>query len=239
MIKILLIILTLFFVFQVKAQDIKVECDSQKKCTQSSNYPFFKSSELWFPGKTVNKTVSLKNNSDTTQTINNKFNKISGSVNLEKSITVSIINETANALILKELLKDIYAKNNFKLIELSPQSSVDLKYIFSFDKNSGNNLQKKQTSFDLNIDFIADIEEEITPTKSLKSSATPITVNFGQVISDSDNLNNSESKVQGEVKGISQEDKDKRKIFLLQVFGIEGGVAILYFLIKFVFFRPR
>jgi hypothetical protein len=138
----------------VKAADFNLDC-GDSGCTKSGTEPIFSKiiDGYWFPGRTLTKTINLKNSSSTTREISMKPDRTSPADILENVVQVSIITNPGGAVIWAGSLDNFYSQTAISMGIFAP--GADLNYDFTVLMSSGadNNYQNKETVFDLTLGF--------------------------------------------------------------------------------------
>jgi len=159
----------------IKAQDSEVTCDGVSNCTLSPESPLFSLTQdnLWYPGKSVTKTLRITNSS-TTETLTISTNAQNpqideSSCNLDKQLLLTIVGP--NSVSWAGSLNDFYQlASPLPLGNFSPNSFGDFIFTVTLPQGTTNECQNQTTSFDLSLNFSA---ETITPTPSPTSTSAP------------------------------------------------------------------
>lgn len=180
---VLFILSALFIIFPgtSNAQDLTAVCDGSGSCSLSSSQPLFSTSQnnLWYPGKSVSKTLKVINNHPTdtlTVTIKAQNPQLdSSSCQFDQQLNLSIIRTGSNpphSLIWSGSLNNFYQQTPLSLAVFSPGSFDEFVFTVTLPASVGNQCQDKTTSFDLLLNFSG---ETITPTPSPTSTTTTTT----------------------------------------------------------------
>lgn len=149
----------------IKAQDSEVTCDGADSCTLSPEGPLFPTSQdnLWYPGKSIAKTLRITNSSTTntltisTNAQNSQTDKFS--CQLDKQLLLSIVGP--NGVSWAGSLNNFYQLSTpLPLGNFSPDSFGDFIFTVFLPQGTENQCQDRTTSFNLLLDFSG---EPITP----------------------------------------------------------------------------
>jgi hypothetical protein len=144
--------LLLFAVNPVYAADVDITC-TESGCTPSSVTGFFPSSEIWYPGKSLLKTVKVTNSSG---------GPISVTVHEQNSTTDADFDQVVQFTIGREggpVLWDnsLYAFYQSSMVTLNPALAAGTSETYSFTAymytTAGNDYQEKSTQFDMVLGF--------------------------------------------------------------------------------------
>ncbi|OGK62350.1 hypothetical protein A2334_03015 [Candidatus Roizmanbacteria bacterium RIFOXYB2_FULL_38_10] len=202
--KIFLILLMTFGLLIVTqsafAADENVTCTSSD-CTPSIITNFFPSSEVWYPGKTMTKTVQITNASGTSQKVGADSSNEVTNGNLDHVMHLTITRSDSSQA-WSGLLSSFYANGETELLtSLGNGSSETFAFTVSMDLDAGNEYQNTSTKFDLSIGFL---DQPIGKTSSLYTSCT--NSNFDAIMELKDNgVVQSGVKVKFTYKGSVQE----------------------------------
>lgn len=148
------LILPIFLIVpSVLAADLDVTCRGAGTCLPDNPGPIFSPSEVWYPGKTLSKTIQLLNTSGGSQKIITQAQNSTTSGNLTQAFTFSIVRNSDNYVIWSGGLASYYAKGETELATLGDGASDTFIYTAAMDSAAGNDYQGKQSSFDLLIGF--------------------------------------------------------------------------------------
>lgn len=161
---IMLLMAALFFVLKneaVFAADLEV--------TPQTTPLFSAASDGYFvPGKSLTKTVVVKNNSSETKLVAiTPSNFINNPPQVSTVFEIAISDNFGNTLYgasPKKFLSDFYTINEYPLTYLLSNHSVTYSFNVNLDSGVGNEWQNKQTGFDLAIGFYSETPPETTPT---------------------------------------------------------------------------
>lgn len=143
-----LFITTFVFTTQVSAVDFSVDCDgSGPTCSKSGLEPLFPNSEIWYPGKVLTKSFSLKNSSSETRSMAFKSIKTSEG-SLQEVILISL-SEAGGPVLWSGTLADLYLLDQIELGNFSSGTQKSFNIQASMSPSAGNEYQNKSTIFDL------------------------------------------------------------------------------------------
>jgi len=159
------LILSFFLVPQAKAADLNIDCPaSPTACSKSGLDPLFSNSldGFWYPGKSITKTLSLKNSGPETREMAIKGERISGVSILENVMHISIVGGTT--VIWAGSVADLYGQDKIGMGIFAPGVDFDYDFTVSMSSNADDNYQNKETVFDLTLGFWGDPISTPTPT---------------------------------------------------------------------------
>ncbi|PIZ65024.1 hypothetical protein COY15_03975 [Candidatus Roizmanbacteria bacterium CG_4_10_14_0_2_um_filter_39_12] len=164
--KILFLFLLLSFLTpQVKAADINVDCpDSSAACSKSSTDPLFSISAdgYWYPGRTLTKTINLKNASSQTREMAIRGTKTSGVGILENVMNISIVGGTT--VIWSGSVDEFYGQDKIGMGIFAPDANLDYDFTVSMSSGANDDYQGEETVFDLTLGFWGELSSTPTPT---------------------------------------------------------------------------
>ncbi len=159
----------------VFAQDLKVTCSGNTGCSSDAPAALFPSTEIWYPGKSLSKTITIVNDTDANPlAVSTKAQNFISDNSLcqmdEKQLILSIVkvNSAApNSLIWSGSLYQFYHwPTNIGLTNLPTGSSSDFIYTVSMRQEAGNECQNKETNFDLVLGFEGDVPSATAATST-------------------------------------------------------------------------
>lgn len=168
----------LFWLFFYKAAgaeavDLVIDCGDQS-CSPQSSGSLFPSSEVWYPGKFLAKTVQISNSGSVTRDTATQALNFNQSGNLDQKINLSIVQGSTDSVVWAGSLHDFYQAGEVGLAAFSPSSFDNFTYTVSMDLTADNNYQQTSTSFDLLLGFLASvITPTVTPTPTAGPTPTP------------------------------------------------------------------
>ncbi|MDO8515024.1 MAG: fibronectin type III domain-containing protein [bacterium] len=166
--KIILILIFLGFLIKpVYAANLDVNCRGSGVCDPVNPGPIFLSSEVWYPGKTVSRSIKLLNTSGGSQKIITQPQNNVTSGDLSKVFTFSIVRNSDNQVIWSGGLESFFTKGEIELATLGDGVSDTFIYTAAMDAGAQNEYQGKQTMFDLKIGFAG------VPESSSSSPSAP------------------------------------------------------------------
>lgn len=159
-VSLLVIIFFLLLSTIAKATDLTIDC-SDSGCVKSNDNVLFPSSEIWYPGKSYSKEITVKNSSSTTRVI--ALNAYNHNTNggLSNVLSMTIIKMADSSVIWTDTLEKFDDAGEITLGNFIPGNAGDFRLMAEMDKNAGNQYQDKKSSFDLELGFLA---EETAPT---------------------------------------------------------------------------
>ncbi|HUW24245.1 MAG TPA: hypothetical protein VMW04_01320 [Patescibacteria group bacterium] len=170
----IILVLSLFLARPVSAADFRVECKSGGGCKSEGTSPLFSESEIWYPGKSLDRTFSLKNASSSSKEVAIGVTGHTDDGELEKVMTVQVVNtDNAEVVWQKDTLEKFYTQGKISLGTFSPGETKEFAFKVAMDSSADNEYQNKKSHFDLILGFW---EEEATsptptPTPTLTGSA--------------------------------------------------------------------
>ncbi|MEK7565589.1 MAG: fibronectin type III domain-containing protein [Patescibacteria group bacterium] len=169
------IILFLFFliVSPAFAADLNVTCRGAGTCLPDNPGPIFSPSEVWYPGKTLSKTIQLLNDSGGSQKIITRAQNSTTSGNLTQAFTFSIVRSSDSLVIWSGGLASYYTKGEIELTTLGIGARDTFIYTAAMDSLAGNDYQGKQSSFDLLIGFAGVPAGSSAPSAPVCNDAKP------------------------------------------------------------------
>lgn len=174
------LLLNFFLVSQVEAANIDVVCpDSSTACSKSSEDPLFSISAdgYWYPGRTITKTINLKNASSQTREMAIRGTRTSTIDILENVMNISIVGGTT--VIWSGSVDEFYGQDKIGMGIFAPDANLDYDFTVSMSSGAGNDYQGKETVFDLTLGFWG--EPAPTPTPTTTSAPTPTSAS-GEVL---------------------------------------------------------
>lgn len=153
----------------VYAADLNVDCPSVPgACTKTGLDPLLSTSldGQWVPGKTVTKTINLKNSSSSTQDLEIQGMRVSSVNALEDILTVSIMPTGGGPVIWAGTVAQFYAADNILMGNFASGASLDYDITVSMDQSADNSYQSLETIFDLMAGFWGVITPTPTPTST-------------------------------------------------------------------------
>lgn len=159
----------------VLAADYSIDCTYGSGCSPSSISAFFPSSYIWYPGKTVCRTISVKNSSSTSQKLGVLARETQTTGNLDQVITMSIKRGgCSGSLLWGNSQHSFYENGETGLVsEYVAGANDTFAFVATMDPDAGNEYQNKTTQFDLQIGFIGQAPTSSpTPTPALGKSSS-------------------------------------------------------------------
>lgn len=154
----------------VKAADFNLACNSGAGCGPALS-AFFPSSETWYPGKTLTKTVQFTNNSSIDREVGIQASQTTTSGDVDQVIDL-VITKSDSTVLFSNSLHAFYASGEVLLLDnLASHASETFSFQATMYSTSGNEYQRKTTQFDLIIGLIS----SPTPTPSVCTDTMPAT----------------------------------------------------------------
>lgn len=150
----LLVAIGLTVVVKASAQDLSISCDGSGTCTPATSGPLFSSSEIWEPGKIVERTVRLTNSSGVDQIFGTQAQNTLATGNMDTVLNLSITRMSTSTLIWTGTLNDFYNAGEIQLGTFGAGAFEDFNCTVSMNQTAGNEYQGKSTAFDLVVGFI-------------------------------------------------------------------------------------
>ena len=137
---------------KASAAYFSVECGNG--CTTSGTSPLFSESELWSPGKFLDRTFSLKNISSSAKEMAIGVSSSTADGKLEKVMTVEIVNTNNSEIIWpKDTLEKFYTQGKISLGTFSPNEIKEFVFKAAMDNGADNGYQNRKSKFDLVLGF--------------------------------------------------------------------------------------
>ncbi|MBU1322556.1 fibronectin type III domain-containing protein [Patescibacteria group bacterium] len=155
----------LFFPALALAADLNIDCPAAPTaCSKTGVDPFFSDSldGYWYPGKSITKTLSLKNSAPETQEMAIKGERTSPESILEEVMHISIVGGTT--VIWSGSVADFYALEKIGMGTFAPGVDFDYDFTVSMSSGADDNYQNKETVFDLTLGFWGESISSPTPT---------------------------------------------------------------------------
>lgn len=152
------------------AADLNIDCSgSSTTCSQSGLDPLFSSSldGFWYPGKSITKTLNLKNSGSQTRKMAIKGKKTSAVSVLEKMMQISIVGGTT--VIWSGSVADFYNQEKIEMGTFNPGANLDYNFTVLMSSGIGDEYQNQETVFDLTLGFWG----EPIPTSGVLGEKTP------------------------------------------------------------------
>ena len=160
----------------VSAADFNLACSSGSGCSPSLS-TFFSSSEIWYPGKTITKSVQFTNTSATVQKIGTRAINTMTSGAVDQVIDLVIAKSDSTVLFSNSLYSFYGAGEIVLLADLSAGASETFSYSATMYTTSDNEYQDKRTQFDLVLGLISSPSSPPAPCDdAVPSTPGPITL---------------------------------------------------------------
>jgi hypothetical protein len=161
----LFLALSFFLVPQAKAADLNIDCPtSPTMCSKSGSDPLFGNSldGFWYPGKSITKTLNLKNSSTETREMAIKGTRTSDLSVLENVMHISIVGGTT--VIWSGSVADFYGLDKIGMGTFAPEANLDYNFTVFMSSGAGDEYQNRETVFDLTLGFWGEPVPTPTPT---------------------------------------------------------------------------
>lgn len=167
------LILSLFLVPQAKAVDLNIDCPASPTACSKSGVadPLFTSAAdgFWYPGKSITKTINLKNSGSETREMAIKGKRTSEVNILENVMHISIVGGTT--IIWSGSVADFYSQEKIGMGIFAPGANLNYNFTVFMSSGAGDNYQNEETVFDLTLGFWG--EPAPTPTPTAAPVPTP------------------------------------------------------------------
>jgi hypothetical protein len=165
---------------KIWATDLNINC-SDKGCEPAVAEPLFNSDPAndgyWYPGRTLTKTINLKNSSSETREMAIKGERTSEKPSiLEKVMQISITG--GGVALWGGSLKEFYDEEKISLGSFNSEASFDYNFTASMNINADNDYQNKETTFKLILGFWSEPTPSVTPSPTLIPKSTTPTSTF-------------------------------------------------------------
>ncbi|MCL5784241.1 MAG: hypothetical protein M1142_02720 [Patescibacteria group bacterium] len=145
----------------VKAADLEISCSgSDKDCSKSTDASLFSATDgLWFPGKTVSKIISLKNDSGADQVISVQGIRRGRRDGLGNVLYLTFANNQTSQIVWQGTLTRLDANKLINLGSLAAGDSLEVKTSLGMLKTASADFENQKTTFDLTFNFRSDSEK--------------------------------------------------------------------------------
>jgi len=167
-----LFLFILFFPTRALAADLNIDCPAPPTaCSKTGVDPLFSSIDdgYWYPGRTLTKTIKLKNSSPETREMAIKGERTSGVSILENVMHISIVGGTV--VIWSGNVEDFYGQEKIGMGIFAPGVDFDYNFTVFMSSDADDNYQNKETVFDLTLGFWGG--PILTPTPTTTPAPTP------------------------------------------------------------------
>jgi len=157
-----------FFLFlprEILAADFNINCPSSPTaCSKTGVDPLFSSADdgFWYPGKSITKTLNLKNSGPETREMAIKGARTSGGNILENVMQISIVGGTT--VIWSGSVADFYNQEKIGMGIFAPGANLDYNFTVFMSSDADDHYQNKETVFDLTLGFWGEPVSTPTPT---------------------------------------------------------------------------
>ncbi|OGG32422.1 hypothetical protein A3I51_06050 [Candidatus Gottesmanbacteria bacterium RIFCSPLOWO2_02_FULL_38_8] len=174
---IFLIIFTVGFLWlpgKAEGADVEVTCDSSY-CMPANLPSFFEGEGVWYPGKSVIKTMKITNNSVSEQTLIIEDRNHQVINELDKAINFGV-KEQGGSSLWSGTMDDFFNANEVVLSNIGANSFKEYELKFSLDQSVGSNYMDSSLSFDFVLGYQAPAPTATgapEPSSSPTPTATP------------------------------------------------------------------
>jgi hypothetical protein len=168
------VLLLLFHSGTSYAVDLTVDCPGGgNPCSKVGLDPLFSiaTDYFWYPGKTVSKTVTVKNSSTSPQNFSMLITHTSEVDSVIENAFTTAVKQNVTTLF-TGTLAEFYAVPAIDMGVISSGGSQDYSIAATLDPNAGNELENRQTAFDITIGFNT---QQVEPSPSINPSGEPFT----------------------------------------------------------------
>ena len=160
------LILSFILAPQTKAADLNIDCPTLPAgCSKTGLDPHFFSiatDGYWYPGKSITKTLNLKNSDSETREMAIRGTRTSDFSILENVMQISIVGGTT--VIWSGSVTDFYGQDKIGMGIFAPGADLDYDFTVSMSFAADDNYQNKETVFDLTLGFWVEPVSTPTPT---------------------------------------------------------------------------
>lgn len=166
----LFLVILLFVVAGVNAADYNLTCTYNAGCSPSLP-AFFPALEIWYPGKTLTKTIQFTNNNSIGRKVGVQASQTTTSGDVDQVIDL-VITKSDSTVLFSNSLHAFYASGEVLLLDnLTSHASETFSFQATMYSTSGNEYQSMTTQFDLIIGLIS----SPTPTPPACTDTEPAT----------------------------------------------------------------
>ncbi len=144
------------------AADFNLDCTGSG-CNKTGIEPLFNNTTdgVWYPGRTLTKSINLKNSSADSKEMDIKPTRTSTSNILEDVMQISIVTNPGGLVIWAGSLSDFYNQTKINMGTFSSGVNQDYNFSATMNSSADNSYQNLESVFDLTLGFW---EESPTPT---------------------------------------------------------------------------
>jgi len=156
------------------AADLSIDCPAlPTACSKSGLDPLFSNSldGFWYPGKSITKTLNLKNSGPETREMAIKGTRTSGVGILENVMQISIVGGTT--VIWSGSVADFYDQEKIGMGTFAPGADLNYNFTVFMSSGAGDEYQNQETVFDLTLGFWGEPVPTATPTPTSVPTPTP------------------------------------------------------------------
>jgi len=160
------LILSFFLVPQARAADLNVDCPALPvECSKTGDLLFDSTKDgFWYPGRTLTKTINLKNSSLEKRVMAIKGERILPRSVLEEVMHISIVGETGS--IWSGSVTDFYGQDKIEMGIFDPGADFNYDFTVSMSRDADDDYQNKEMSFNLTLGFWGEPIPTPTPTSA-------------------------------------------------------------------------
>ncbi|KKT83474.1 MAG: hypothetical protein UW80_C0013G0014 [Microgenomates group bacterium GW2011_GWC1_44_9] len=149
---ILFFLAALFSLSPVLAADKEITCNTLG-CTSPTSTAIFPTSEIWYPGKSLTKSIRVINQGVDPLTVSNISVNFSNTKGLDTVMDLRIVRLLDSSTIFFNTLNHFYSSGTIGLSTLGTLSSDEYLYTVTMRPEAGNEYQNASTKFDLQLNF--------------------------------------------------------------------------------------
>jgi len=142
---------------KVEAADLTIDCPSQEsgKCALSGTNPLFTTSDgVWYPGRTLTKSVSVKNSGANGKNISFQARRSSLADEIfEQAFLVSVTPSDSDTITFGGNLTNFYDKDRISFGAFNSNQTKEFVFQVKMDTNAGNDTKGKESNFNATIGF--------------------------------------------------------------------------------------
>lgn len=144
--------LAFFLPGKIMAADLDVFCEAAG-CSPTSFPAFFPSSELWYPGKSLVKTVQVANNSTILRSVKVRAQNPQATGEIDKVMQMVIGQTGKEGSLWQGSLNSFYSAGNIFLTDVPIGTASEFNFNVTMDLAAGNQYQGQFTSFTMIFNF--------------------------------------------------------------------------------------
>ncbi len=136
----------------VAAQELTVTCNAPGVCDTDTTDPLFPASDIWYPEKTVTKTVRIINNTGEQQLVTATAENTAQTGDLDTALQLQITRVSDGVMVFDGTVRDFYQLASLNLGAFNNGTQDDFTMTVTLP-DVGNEFQGVETSFDLVFSF--------------------------------------------------------------------------------------